>query len=76
MPIPEGIDVNYAGVEDASLFTIRVDGRLSFDTETDSRVVFDTMVVSPTGKLIVGTESDPIHDDVSVELIVSNNERR
>lgn len=71
--IPEGIDVNYAGVEDASLFTIRVDGRLSFDTETDSRVVFDTMVVSPTGKLIVGTESDPIHDDVSVELIVANN---
>lgn len=71
--IPEGIDVTYAGVEDASLFTIRVDGRLSFDTDTDSRVVFDTMVVSPTGALIIGTEADPVHDDVSIELIVANN---
>jgi Ca2+-binding RTX toxin-like protein len=71
--IPEGIDVTYAGVEDASLFTIRVDGRLSFDTETDSRVVFDTMVVSTTGSLVIGTEADPVHDDVSIELIVANN---
>ncbi|NND17418.1 MAG: hypothetical protein HKN98_02450, partial [Silicimonas sp.] len=47
--IPEGVTVNYGGVSNASLFTLRVDGVLDFETNVDSKMVFDTVVVSPSG---------------------------
>jgi hypothetical protein len=71
--IPEGIAVNYGGTSDARLFTVRVDGDLDFATDDDSRMVFDTMVVSPTGRLEIGTEANPVGQDFSVELVVANN---
>lgn len=71
--IPEGISVTYDDVSDARLFTVRVDGELTFDSHSDSRMVFDTMVVSPTGSLVVGTETDPVDAGVKVELVVANN---
>lgn len=71
--IPEGVDVHYEGVSDARLFTLRVDGSLDFATDADSRMVFDTMVVSATGALVIGTEEDPVRPDAQVELIVANN---
>ncbi len=71
--IPDGIEVSYGVVSDARLFTVRVDGTLDFATDTDSRMVFDTVVVSPIGHLIVGDASDPVDSDTTVELIVANN---
>jgi hypothetical protein len=71
--IPEGIEVDYSVVSDASLFTVRVDGVLDFATDTDSQMVFDTIVVSPTGHLIMGTETNPVNPDVNIDLIVADN---
>lgn len=71
--IPEGIEVTYGQVSDTSLFTVRVDGTLDFETDTDSQMVFDTMVVSPTGSLVIGTDEDPVDPDVNIDLIVANN---
>lgn len=71
--IPDGVTVGYNEVSDARLFTVRIDGALDFATDTDSQMVFDTMVVSPTGHLIIGSEGDPVDADVSVDLIVANN---
>ncbi|MEM9231924.1 MAG: G8 domain-containing protein [Pseudomonadota bacterium] len=71
--IPEGIHIEYGSVSDASLFTVRVDGTLDFDTDADSRMVFDTMLVSPSGCLVIGTQADPVDPNVSVELVVANN---
>lgn len=71
--IPEGISVTYDDVSDARLFTVRVDGELTFDSHSDSRMVFDTMVVSPTGTLTIGSETDPVDAGVKVELVVANN---
>lgn len=47
--IPEGVNVSYDGQSDADLFTLRVDGDLSFATDRDTRMVIDTFVVSPSG---------------------------
>lgn len=71
--IPEGIHVHYDDVSDARLFTLRVDGELHFDSHSNSKMVFDTMVVSPTGSLVIGTETDPVEAGVKVELVVANN---
>ncbi|MFV2051368.1 PA14 domain-containing protein [Aliiroseovarius sp. YM-037] len=71
--IPEGLSVTYDGESDASLFTLRVDGELSFATQTDTRMVIDTMVVSPTGRLEIGTEDNPIADGVNADIVIANN---
>lgn len=71
--IPEGVSVHYSGVSDARLFTVRVDGTLEFATDTDSQVIFDTMVGSPTSHLIIGTAQNPVQPGVDIDLIVANN---
>jgi hypothetical protein len=71
--IPEGISVNYDDLSDARLFTLRVDGELTFATDEDSEIIFDTLIVSPTGRLEIGTQETPIEQGYSVELIVANN---
>mgnify|MGYP007097269783 CR=1 FL=1 len=40
--IPEGIAVGYGEISDERIFTIRVDGKLDFASDADSRIVFDT----------------------------------
>ena len=71
--IPEGLSVSYGTLSDARLFTVRVDGTLDFETTTDSRMIFDTMIVSPTGALIIGTVDNPVAPTVNIDLIVANN---
>ncbi|MEL7129641.1 MAG: G8 domain-containing protein [Pseudomonadota bacterium] len=71
--IPDGVTVDYGDVSDARLFTVRVDGKLDFATDADSQMIFDTMLVSPTGHLEIGTEGDPVAPGVNVDLIVANN---
>ncbi len=71
--IPEGISVTYAGESDESLFSVRVDGELSFAHDANSKILIDTMVVSPTGRLEIGTEENPISQDVDVEIVIANN---
>ena len=71
--IPEGIAVNYSQQNDASLFTVRVDGVLDFATDQDSRMLVDTLVVSPTGHLVIGTPGNPVQADVSVDIVFADN---
>jgi len=71
--VPEGVMVKYAGVSDADLFTVRVDGALEFAHDTDSQMIFDTMIVSSTGRLEIGTKETPVDPDVNIDLIVADN---
>jgi len=71
--IQHGVIVDYDGVSDARIFTVRVDGSLNFATDTDSQMVIDTMVVDPNGELIIGTAETPVQDGVNVDIIIVNN---
>ena len=71
--IGAGVTVDYATVSDARLLTVRVDGHLRFATDTDSRLVLDTMVVDATGRLTVGTVDNPVKPDTSVEIVIADN---
>ncbi|MGM0740504.1 MAG: G8 domain-containing protein [Pseudomonadota bacterium] len=71
--VPKGVSVRYDGESDESLFTVRVDGELSFATDTDTRMLLDTMVVSSSGVLEIGTEDNPVQGDVKAEIIIANN---
>ncbi|MDO5705372.1 MAG: G8 domain-containing protein, partial [Paracoccus sp. (in: a-proteobacteria)] len=71
--IPDGVSVHYNGVSDASLFTVRVDGELTFATQSNTRMVVDTMIVSAEGRLEIGTAEDPVRAGVSAEIKIANN---
>ena len=71
--IPEGVHVRYDGESMESLFTVRVDGELSFATDVDTTMVVDTLVVSPTGRLEIGTEENPVQADVEARILIADN---
>ena len=71
--IPEGVSVAYGGESDVSIFSIGVAGELRFDPNQDSKLVVETMVVVPSGRLEIGTAENPITEDVSVDIVIANN---
>ncbi len=71
--IPKNIAVNYNGESDASLFTVRVDGELSFATNIDTKIVVDTLVVDTSGRLEIGTADNPIAANVTTDIVIANN---
>jgi len=70
--IGAGVQVRYDGQSDARLKTLRVDGRLSFATDADTKLVVDTFVNAMSGELVMGTDADPIQADVSTEIIFTS----
>lgn len=71
--ISHHVQVDYDGVSNARLFTVRVDGELNFATDTDSQMIVDTLVVDPAGKLTAGTAANPVAGNVNVDIIIANN---
>lgn len=71
--IPEGIAVNYDIASNTSLFTVRIDGALSFATNRSTRIVVDTLIVAPTGRLEIGTAQNPIGPNIDAEILIAAN---
>ncbi|MFO1091073.1 MAG: VCBS domain-containing protein [Hyphomicrobiales bacterium] len=71
--IPQAIAVTYDGKSDASIFTVRVDGHLDFATDQSTKLKLDTMVVSPTGHMTIGTETHPVQDGVTADIVFADN---
>ncbi|MEX2168297.1 MAG: G8 domain-containing protein [Pirellulales bacterium] len=70
--ISYGTHVNVDRVNAALLTTVRVDGKLSFATQSNSQLSVDTIVVSASGALEMGTELDPIAAHVTARLLFTN----
>lgn len=71
--IPEGFTVTYGLENDIRHDTVRVDGVLKFASAESSRMLLDTMVVTQTGELIIGSEKNPIRSNQTVDIIFSSN---
>lgn len=71
--IPEGVTVTYDGQSDASVLTVRVDGELDFATDVNTFLEVDTMVVTETGKLTIGTEDNPVLPGVEAVISIADN---
>ncbi len=71
--IPEGAWVTYSSIDVTEFFTVRVDGKLAFAPNADSQMIFDTMVVTPTGIVEVGTLDQPVQAAHTVDLIIADN---
>lgn len=71
--IPADLTVTYDAMSDTPLKSLRVDGQLRFATDQSSRVVIDTLVVTPEGGLEIGTSADPVAPDVQIEILIDGN---
>ena len=66
--IPVGITVTLDRVEPARLRAVRVDGRLTFAPDRDTALLVDTMIVLPSGGLVIGTPEHPIAAEKSARI--------
>lgn len=71
--VPYGAVVEVDEVSDADVQTIRVDGELRFATDVDTQLRVDTMVVSDSGRLVIGDAAHPIQDDVTARLVFTDS---
>src|SRR6056297_2646119 len=71
--IPKDISIRYNGESDASLFTLRVDGELSFATDMNTKMLIDTFVVDSSGRLEIGTKDNPVQSAFDTKIIFANN---
>ncbi len=71
--IPEGVTVVYDGESAVSLFTVRVDGALEFATDQNTFMEVDTLVVTPTGVLRIGTVDNPVAAGVETVIQIADN---
>ncbi|MEM8770548.1 MAG: cadherin-like domain-containing protein [Pseudomonadota bacterium] len=71
--IPEGMIVEYDGEDAASLFTVRVDGKLDFATDQNTFMEVDTFIVSPSGHVTIGTLDDPVSANVQTTIQIADN---
>lgn len=69
--IPAGITVRLDSIENAPLKTVRVDGTLRFEPSVSTRLTLDTMVVTTSGTLSIGTASSPIVDSALAEIVIA-----
>ena len=70
--ITSGHEVEIASKLEPAVHTLRVDGKLSFSPAVDTEIIFDTLVVSASGTLEVGTEAQPVQEDKTARMVVSD----
>lgn len=70
--IPAGVSVELAQVNPVVHKTIRVDGTLHFATQVDTTLLVDTLIVSMTGHLQIGTVAEPVASGVRARLVIAD----
>jgi len=66
--IPIGVEVTVDAVLADPVFSVRVDGALRYATTVNTELRVDTMIVSPTGRLEIGTAANPVQRHVTARL--------
>ncbi|NBD16307.1 MAG: DUF4347 domain-containing protein [Cyanobacteria bacterium] len=71
--VQDGVQVEYDGVSEARLETLRVDGTLEFAHNQNTKMLIDTFVVDSDGVLQIGTEANPVQTNKTVEIIFTSD---
>ncbi|MGB0133422.1 Ig-like domain-containing protein [Dokdonella sp.] len=70
--VASGINVTYSGIGNARLDRVVVDGSLRFAHDASSRIVLDTLIVSSTGTLQIGTTAQPVQPSAKVDIVIAD----
>jgi hypothetical protein len=71
--IPQDLSIWYGKESEARLDTLRVDGMLRFAPKQDTKMLVDTFVVSPDGKLKIRSADRPIQADKTTQIIFTSD---
>ncbi len=52
---------------------VRVDGVLDWDTDDDTQMLLDTLVVDPAGLLQIGTADNPVEHGVAARIVIADS---
>lgn len=69
--IKSDVNVTYNGESEVQLKTVRNDGSLSFATTTNTKMVVDTLVNGPSGKLNIGTQGNAVQADKTAQILIT-----
>lgn len=67
--IPKGVEVTISGKPGSRLETVRVDGKLTFASNSNTELQVDNLVSSCDGHLQIGTASSPVKSDVTARVV-------
>lgn len=71
--IPKGRTLWYGKQSNARLDTLRVDGRLNFAPQRNSKMLVDTFVVSSQGSITIGRKDQPVRSDKTAQIIFTSD---
>lgn len=70
--VPESVMVTMDLESEARLDWLRVDGHLRFATDAATRIEVETIIVTPTGKLEIGTAEAPLQPGASASILFTD----
>ncbi len=71
--ISEGVTVTYDNVNDTRLNVMRVDGKLQFASNQNTKLIIDSIFVSKEAELVIGTKDNPIQADRTAQIIFTSD---
>ncbi|AFY54653.1 G8 domain-containing protein [Rivularia sp. PCC 7116] len=71
--ISEGVTVTYDNASDTRLNVMRVDGKLQFASNQNTKLVIDSIFVSKEAELSIGTKDNPIQADKTAQIIFTSD---
>lgn len=71
--ISTGTTVTFDVIQYDSMNWVRVDGILDWDTDDDTQMLLDTLVVDPAGLLQIGTADNPVERGVAARIVIADS---
>ena len=71
--IPDGVTVTYDNVSETRLNIMRVDGKLQFAPNQNTKLIIDSIFVSKQAELAIGTKDNPIQADKTAQIIFTSD---
>jgi hypothetical protein len=70
--ISSGTTVRFNAYMNTAIDTLRIDGKLQFATNINTQLKVDTVVVTTTGVLHIGTAADPVQNNVTARVLIAD----
>ena len=71
--VSAGTTVTFDVIQYDSMNWVRVDGVLDWETNDDTQMLLDTLVVDPAGLLQIGTAANPVEHGVAARIVIADN---
>jgi hypothetical protein len=71
--ISAGLTVTFDVIQYDSMNWVRVDGTLDWDTDDDTQMLVDTIIVDETGALRIGTDANPVEHGIAARIVIADS---